>query len=236
MKSQRRLDLAMLMLGLVAWAGPGGEAEAASLVINFDNLASMPNAPGLAVPIADQLSNQLLSTDGVLFSSDSSSNFVAVADNSVTGTTSLPNAIGGVNNAGQLSYGTPILISFFLPTNTSVAAATNSVAIFGDTDPLHGTITLNAFDVNGALVGSDTEIDAGGTKLQVTTTNPIIHSISVLEAGASFGNVAFDDLTFTTPLVAVSPSTVPEPNSLMLLGIGAMGVLGYARRRRRGAA
>jgi hypothetical protein len=43
-----------------------------------------------------------------------------------------------------------------------------------------------------------------------------------------FGEAAFE--------VQASPTAVPEPGSLALLGIGAAALLGYARRRRKAGA
>ena len=107
-------------------------AAQAATSINFEGLgAPMANSPGSAVPSGAQLSNQYQAALGPVFKSGSA--FVALV-NLGGGTTSPITGIGGTS-AGNLSYGTPFEIQFFLP-GTSTPAVTDSVSLQLDTIPL----------------------------------------------------------------------------------------------------
>ena len=196
-------------------------AEAAPIIINFDSLSGMPNSPGTSVPVANRLSDQLVSTTGAVFSS--AVGYAAVVDLRLGlggTTTSFPLTIGGVNAVGNLSYGTPVLISFFDPAHPTVLGITDFVQIRGDTapNPSGATATLEAFDLAGLLLGSVTANDsAAGLTLTFTAQN--IHSVRISQnsaAGSPFdGTIGLDDLSFNP----VQP--VPEPSSVLLLLSGA---------------
>jgi hypothetical protein len=197
-------------------------ASASPLTIDFDppSLSGMSNSPGNPVPLSNQLSNQLQPTYGAVFSS--AAGYVAVVDLGLGHAISSPNGIGGVNALGNLSYGTPITVSFFDPTNALVKAVTNFVEIRGDqkaTFPL-GTATLTAFGIGGGFLGTFTAPDvAGGLTLSLSV--PGIHSVRISETSAT---IAFDNLKFN-PV-----TSVPEPASLMLLGAG-LAAIGIWRRK-----
>ncbi len=187
-------------------------------VINFDSLPGMPNNPGTIIPTANRLSNQLLSTTGARFAS--AVGYVAVVNLSLRPgetTTSMPNVIGGVNSAGNLSYGTPVWITFFDPANSLVPAITDFVQIRGDTLPLSGaTATVDGFDIRGQLIGSVTASDTAGG-LTLTLAVPNIHSVRVSQNSAGFGfdgTIGLDDLAFNP----VQP--VPEPSTAFFLLTG----------------
>jgi hypothetical protein len=172
-------------------------AAAQVTTVDFEGLSSMANSPGSSVPLVARLHDQLLSTVGIVFQSESTNSYVAVV-NIGAGTSSPVNAIGGVGGTGALSYNTPVLVEFFLPASPSTPAVTHFVSIRNDTIPLaSGTMTLQAFDASGALLGTDTQTDNRSLTLSVTNTG--IHSIRISETS---GTIAFDDLRFGEPLVA----------------------------------
>lgn len=182
---------------------------AALVSIDFDSLDAMSNSPGSVVPVANRLSDQLVATTGARFSSGSG--FVAVVD-LLSDTTSPPNLIGGTTPDGLLSYGTPVVVNFFDPSNTATPAITSFVEARGDPVPLAGaTATLEAFDFRGILVGTDTATDStDGLTLSVSAQN--IHSIRISQESAAFsfdGTIGLDDLRFET-LIAV-PEATPVP-------------------------
>ena len=201
-----------------------GTARAADNLITFEEsvLVAMGNSPGSAVPLASQLHDQFLSTLGVSFSSGSS--FVAVVNhggNTPSGT----NIIGGTTAGGALSYGTPITITFFDPTNTSAFGVTDFVKIRGDFISIAGTATMTAFDANGALLGSVTDSDNSlGVSLALNFAG--IHSVTLTQTSATIG---LDNLEFNN--VAGIAGQVPEPQTYALM-LAGLGVVGWAARRR----
>lgn len=158
----------------------------------------MANVAGSAVPGNARLGSQWLTTHGLCFRSESSSEFVAVVDLG-TGSPSGTNGFGGVDSSGSLAYVTPINIEFFLPSSPTTPAVTDFVSLRCDLNPFgSGQVTLQAFDLFGTLLASDTQIDDHPASLSVSHQG--IHSVRVIQ---SSGTVAFDDLSFGTPLVAV---------------------------------
>lgn len=146
--------------------------------------------------------------------------------------TSGVNGIGGSTASDTLAYNSanPIVLEFFDPTQTSIAAVTDFVSIRGDLIGNSGeSPTLQAFDLSGNLIGSSTLSDTGGQTWSISA--PGIHSVrfsGVDRPDTSGGGVALDDLTYSTL------AAVPEPSSLALLSIGTSLMVAGCRRRRSG--
>lgn len=174
----RRMVVQSLMVASVLsifsfWAAP-----AHAVTIDFDSLAGMTNSPGSIVPDANQLSSGFLSL-GVSFSS--LAGYVAVVDHSPNPTVSNPNVIGGVTADGRLSYGSPVTISFFDPSNPAILGVTDFVSIRGDQVPLPGAVaSMEAFDVLGNSLGVVSAFDSIDG-LTLSFTAPGIHSIILTE-------------------------------------------------------
>jgi hypothetical protein len=77
-------------------------------------------------------------------------------------------------------------------------------------------VTLQAFDINGNLIGSDVEPDSPAPAT-LSFSGAGIHRIAFFSQS---GSVAFDDLEFNTP-VAADMNGVPEPSSIVLVACGA---------------
>jgi hypothetical protein len=204
----------------------GGASEAALINIDFDSLTGMSNIPGASVPVASQLSDQFLLA-GVSFSS--LAGYVAVVNHSPNPTVSMPNVIGGVTATGNMSYGSPVTITFFDPSSSSNFGVTDFVSIRGDQAPLPGaTATLEAFDVLGNSLGVINAFDStAGLTLSFAASG--IHSITLTQSSASGsvdGTIGFDDLSFNTV------TAVPIPAAVWLFGSGLLGLAGVSRKRK----
>lgn len=190
------------------------------VLIDFEEFAGMANTLNAAVPAASQVSTQFLETDGVRFESGSS--FIAVVNLGANHATSGTKGIGGTSAAGGLSYNTAIDAAFFVPGDPATPGETDSVSVHGDLKGVGGVVTLQAFDRDGLLIGTNTQTDSNGPTLQIAAIG--IHSVTFFSATA---NVAFDDFAFG-PVRAV-----PEPSSAASLGTGMLSVIAIARCRRR---
>jgi hypothetical protein len=141
---------------------------------------------------------------------------------------SQPNTITGTSAAGNFDYSAPVTFSFWNPANPAQPAVTDFFSIQADLDPTGGgsgvIITVSAYDVNGALLGSNTESDIGGETW--TLAYPGIHSVVFpgTTANPNFGGIALDNAIFDP----VTP--VPEPMALGTLA--AVSPLGLRRRLR----
>ena len=216
---RRTLLLALGVMITLAFSGEPADA----VLITFDDVPGMANSTGAAVPAASRLSTQYLG-QGALF--DSASPYIAVVDlvTSQPHAISNRNGIGGVNAAGSLSYGTPIAISFF-EQGTGLPGVTDFVQIRGDQIAISGTATMTAYGADGVELGRDTENDVPGG-LTLTLNIAGIRRVVVSQQTAT---IALDNLEFSAPAAVTAP--VPEPASLLLVGVGAVGLLLNARRR-----
>jgi hypothetical protein len=233
----RKTFKAMAFAAAAATALLGASAANASLnLITFEEpgLIAMGNSPGAAVSAGAQLSNQFLSTLGASFSSGAG--FVAVVNHGFPSLTPTPpNLVGGTTADGRLDYSAPIRIAFFDPANTANQATTNHVKVLGDLFGLgSGTVTLNAYDRFGALLGtvSDTDDKPQGQGPVLELNFAGIQS--VVFSGTS-GTVGFDNFEFNSVTTVGGLSAAPEPAAWALM-IAGFGLTGAALRRRRGAA
>jgi hypothetical protein len=163
------------------------------ILVNFENIPGvtpMGNAQGSVVPLLARLDTQLQNSTGARFSS-LSSDYVAAVNLGVGHATSGTVGIGGVNVSNVLFYNQPVVVTFSVPGSPSVPAVTNFVSIRADNAGGGGAMTLQAFDINGVLIGTASVIDVGGPTVSLSLPN--IHSIRVTQAQS---NIAFDDLRF----------------------------------------
>ncbi len=169
------------------------------LLITFEQVPGMGNSPGATIPAPSRLSDFYLASHGVRFSSGSP--FVAVVIHGGN-TPSGVQVIGGSTATGALTYqsSNPIDAAFFDSTGT-VPYVVSTVSIRGDLQPIAGTKTLEAFDLNGNLIRRVTEQDSFPNPLAIAA--PGIHRIRMYSSSATVG---FDDLRFDTPAGAGCPA------------------------------
>ena len=195
----RRTLLALAILGPAILLASGGHAAAGDITFEnipgmtpmgsfFDNTDVPPDTP-LG---SSRLGTQLQLSAGVSFSSEAA--YVALVNLGSGHATSGIAGIGGVTAANILKYNSPMIITFTMPGDPTIAAVTNSVSIRGDNFPNtsgRGFATMEAFDVNGVLLTSVTVPDAVGFTLSISTAN--IHSVQITQ---TLSDIAFDDLHF----------------------------------------
>lgn len=201
-------------------------SASAHIDIEFDELPGGNYLAGSPILGPSQLSTHYLPIYGVTFGS--TAGYVAVV-NQEGRANSAPNGITGSTADGKVSYtqANSITASFWDPSNPTVAAGTNFVALQGDRDSSgnhNWPLTLNAYDLEGNLVATDTHPDHNGTTLIVVSSTYNIHRIEFLGSLTEQDGVAVDNFQFNE----VTP--VPEPTTLAVLGIGSFLI---ARRRRR---
>jgi hypothetical protein len=107
-------------------------------------------------------------------------------------------------------------------------SATATLTLFSD-EAMMNAIGSTSFT---ALSGDDQPIDGNWENLLVIAQGVAVKA--VLDLGGLDRGVGVDNISFTTQPPPVNP--VPEPSSFVLLGIGAVGLLGFRRRQQRRAA
>ena len=200
-------------------------SASASTVINFET-AAMSNSPGSAVPFAAQLSNQYKASQGVSFTSGAG--YAAVVCHCGF-THSGQNIIGGTDVSGNLNYSQAITAQFFNTADLSQGATTNFAKIWLDFLPLgSGTVTFQAFDTFGVLIGSTSTIDNGAVQ-SLSLSLAGIRSVKFFSDNATVG---FDDFEFGD-LTPIANGAVPEPATwaMMIAGFGLVGTTLRSRRR-----
>lgn len=198
-------------------------AEAALIEIDFEDFespAAMSNTPNVTVPFSARISDQYLVSNGVLFSSETNT-YIAAVNLGMGHATSGSTGVGGSTADDKLTYsGEFFRANFFNPSNASLFAVTNYVSIRGDniTDGTGGV--FSAFDVNGALLGSDSQTNVQGNTFILEYEG--IHSVTFTGSGT----IALDDFVFN------EVTAVPVPAAVWLFGSGLLGLVGIARRKK----
>jgi hypothetical protein len=133
-------------------------------------------------------------------------------------------------------------VSFFQP-GTAIPATTSAFGlVFTDVD-VTGSTVLEFFDQNNSLIFSRSALTAGNQGLsfvggfanagETISRVRITSGLNTVLANGVLGNLN-DDVVVMDDFLYAEPQAVPEPGSLLLLGISALGVAGYWMRRRVG--
>jgi hypothetical protein len=137
-------------------------------------------------------------------------------------------------------------VNFFVP-GTNIAATTDAFGlIFVDVE-VAGSTHIDFFDQNNTQIFTRTALVAGNEGLsflgavanageQIARVR-ITSGANTIVSNGVLGNpnddaAVMDDFLYAEPL---APATAPEPASLTLLALGAVGLLSYGRRKRNAA-
>jgi hypothetical protein len=118
------------------------------------------------------------------------------------------------------------------------------ISLSSEGDPLHGApglvdlVTTNGFTPIDTVAVTYTH-QAGGTPSTLSLSIPLAdfsnNQIPVPNPG-NFSAIVGNINNATDFLPSAAPPSVPEPAAITLLGLGAVGLVGYGLRRRKGAA
>jgi len=222
----QRISFKLLAVAVTALMLRSAPLQAAMININFDvDPAGNPiNAPGLFVN-AQPLTN-LYSSLGVTFAGPTSLNDGAIVNqlgnvgvNALNGTNFLGFNTNGPNGTTMLNGGQPIG-----PETLLFAFPVVSVSIFGGDHQGDTTFQMQAFNSQSQLVATDTVSVDGGIYAHLNVASSDIRSVTLNATRSFTGAWVFDNLSF---------NTVPEPPSLTLLAIGALGLAARRWQRQR---
>ena len=130
-------------------------------------------------------------------------------------------------------------VNFFIPGSTTAALTRGFGSVFSDVD-LANTTSIQYFDASNNSLGTFFAPNIAGDEtfsfLGVAFDAPVVSRVritsgnTILAPGNTSGDlVVMDDFIYAEPVTAV-----PEPSSVVMLGLGAVGMLFQARRLRNG--
>jgi hypothetical protein len=144
-----------------------------------------------------------------------------------------------VNNVGEgWLYGNPVSVGAY---NSTIAAAGYTIG-FGDSGAQHFYNPVKA-PIDGSdysIVGKGGVMPNGGFKEPVfenslVFTFTVTNAFSLSQLGNSvrfqYGTGLSEPSIISGPPV-ITPNPIPEPSTLVIAGLGALGFLGYGLRRR----
>jgi hypothetical protein len=138
-------------------------------------------------------------------------------------------AMGGVNAGNILDLLSPVDGRIVVPgtLNQGLTSFLRVEAGFA----ANGTLRLDAFDINGVLLASALNGPPLGPHGRTTMT---IDRAGVFDIASFLVSTPGEDTFGVDQVDLETPQGVPEPAGLLLIGLGALGLLGYRRQRRSG--
>jgi hypothetical protein len=209
----------------VVWAA--GLASAGPTVINFDSppagLTANSFFQGAPVDPTAEITNQFENLGILLSTASPGAPYAVLISLGVGHAVSGANGIGSANSSNQVDYTKDIDIFLVVP-GVTTPAVTDMISIQGDEIPSGGLVIFSAYDVNGNLLTSGSQVDTAGGTYSLSAAG--IHEFRLHSVN---GDVAYDNLTFDVP-TSPGSSGVPEPSTVLLVGSGAA-LLAAGRRR-----
>jgi PEP-CTERM motif len=225
MKYSKYVAITATILVAIYVFGPRSARSAQPSIADFQNFSAQLISASFTDPKSGIVFSNSQNSGGVFGIQDSSTYHFSSAPtflptiyltgNGITTDTS------GAIVAGDFGFDAALPGAAFLP----AAFRSISVAIFyfSPTDA-GGAVTLQGFDTANNVVASAVrninQSDWGESSITISATSPSISKFSIRASGLSTG---YDNITFTA---------VPEPSTLTLLAIGAVGLVAMRRSAR----
>jgi hypothetical protein len=145
------------------------------------------------------------------------------------------NGLAGIDQFGEINYDAPVTFSFFSPLDGTTPATTD---YFGYSPDLWGysynEITLTAYGLDDSIVGQISYTETGifdpASPLTISGIG-YFHKITIdstlqytYRGGIGIDMVRFEDLQV---------NSIPEPSTLLLLGLGIVGLIGSRIKRKK---
>jgi hypothetical protein len=236
--------------GSVEWLGANDDGLVRSVARSFS-----------AVPSSTTyFFNILVSQDGTTTASTSSFVLAGFGNNTVPLLGATANEVQGlyIGFSGEASTGTAadLVIRYRNGMDTTAdqilvnGTTTNTAAVFdvvaeltvNTSGPANGTLSYWVNPTDYTSTSTMTALSSGTIQTEAYApaglpTDPINNFSRLTYTADNWTGVAkFSDAEFGTTLGDVVPSVVPAPSSIVMMGIGAVGGLGLAIRRRRALA
>jgi hypothetical protein len=127
---------------------------------------------------------------------------------------------GGVQQSISTTVGQEYNLSFYLGTQQSLSIFTGPVSV----QVTAGNVSSNTVTYNPPSGSTGPQWGLETVFFTATSTSTTISIVGSFTSGGDY--IGLDN-------VSVNPVSIPEPASLIMLGIGAVGVIGYTWRRRK---